>query len=276
VPYVSVGKENSASTDLYYEDHGSGQPVVLIHGWPLSGAAWEKQVPALLDAGHRVITYDRRGFGDSSKPAAGYDYDTFADDLDRVMTTLDLRDAVLVGHSMGTGEVTRYLGKYGSGRVNRAVLVGVMPPFLLKTADNPTGVDQSVFDGIMSSIAKDRHAYAWDFIENFYNADVLGGDRVSDEVLRSGWNLAEESSAKAFADSVPAWLTDFRADVQRVDVPMLMIHGDSDRILPIESTAVPYSKMVGDSRLVTVPGGPHGIPWTHADLVNRELMSFIG
>jgi non-heme chloroperoxidase len=276
VPYVSVGKENSASTDLYYEDHGSGQPVVLIHGWPLSGAAWEKQVPALLDAGHRVITYDRRGFGESSKPAAGYDYDTFADDLDRVMTTLDLRDAVLVGHSMGTGEVTRYLGKYGSGRVDRAVLVGVMPPFLLKTADNPSGVDQSVFDGIMSSIAKDRHAYAWEFIENFYNADVLGGDRVSDEVLRSGWNLAEESSAKAFADSVPAWLTDFRADVQRVDVPMLMIHGDSDRILPIESTAVPYSKMVGDSRLVTVPGGPHGIPWTHADLVNRELMSFIG
>jgi non-heme chloroperoxidase len=276
VPYVSVGKENSASTDLYYEDHGSGQPVVLIHGWPLSGAAWEKQVPALLDAGHRVITYDRRGFGDSSKPAAGYDYDTFADDLDRVITTLDLRDVVLVGHSMGTGEVTRYLGKYGSGRVNRAVLLGVMPPFLLKTADNPTGVDQSVFDGIISSIAKDRHAYAWDFIENFYNADVLGGDRVSDEVLRSSWNLAEESSAKAFADSVPAWLTDFRADVQRVDVPMLMIHGDSDRILPIESTAVPYSKMVGDSRLVTVPGGPHGIPWTHADLVNRELMSFIG
>jgi non-heme chloroperoxidase len=276
VPYISVGKENSASTDLYYEDHGSGQPVVLIHGWPLSGAAWEKQVPALLDAGHRVITYDRRGFGDSSKPATGYDYDTFADDLDRVMTTLDLRDAVLVGHSMGTGEVTRYLGKYGSGRVNRAVLLGVLPPFLLKTPDNPTGVDQSVFDGIMSSIAKDRHAYAWDFIENFYNADVLGGDRVSDEVLRSGWNLAEESSAKAFADSVPAWLTDFRADVRRVDVPMLMIHGDSDRILPIESTAVPYSKMVGDSRLVTVPGGPHGIPWTHADLVNRELMSFIG
>jgi non-heme chloroperoxidase len=276
VPYISVGRENSASTDLYYEDHGSGQPVVLIHGWPLSHAAWEKQVPALLDAGHRVITYDRRGFGESSKPTWGYDYDTFADDLNTLMTTLDLRDAVLVGHSMGTGEVTRYLGKYGSGRVNRAVLLGVLPPFLLKTSDNPTGVDQGVFDGIMSSIDKDRHAYAWEFIENFYNADVLGGDRVSDQVLRSSWNLAEESSAKAFTDCVPAWLTDFRSDVQRIDVPILMVHGDQDRILPIQSTAIPYESMVRDARLVTVPGGPHGIPWTHADLVNREMLSFIG
>jgi non-heme chloroperoxidase len=276
VPYITVGRENSASTDLYYEDHGSGQPVVLIHGWPLSHAAWEKQVPALLDAGHRVITYDRRGFGDSSKPTSGYDYDTFADDLDKLMTTLDLRDAVLVGHSMGTGEVTRYLGKYGSGRVNRAVLLGVLPPFLLKTPDNPTGVDQGVFDGIISSIDKDRHAYAWEFIENFYNADVLEGDRVSDQVLRSSWNIAEESSAKAFADCVPAWLTDFRSDVERIDVPMLMVHGDQDRILPIGSTAIPYESMVRDARLVTVQGGPHGIPWTHADLVNRELLSFIG
>jgi non-heme chloroperoxidase len=276
VPYISVGRENSASTDLYYEDHGAGQPVVLIHGWPLSHAAWEKQVPALLDAGHRVITYDRRGFGESSKPTSGYDYDTFADDLNALMTTPDLRDAVLVGHSMGTGEVTRYLGKYGSERVNRAVLLGVLPPYLLKTSDNPTGVDQGVFDGIMSSIAKDRHAYAWEFIENFYNADVLEGDRVSDQVLRSSWNLAEESSAKAFADCVPAWLTDFRSDVQRIDVPVLMVHGDQDRILPIQSTAIPYENMVEDAGLVTVPGGPHGIPWTHADLVNREMLTFIG
>ena len=273
--HINVGQENSAPIDLYYEDHGSGQPVVMIHGWPLSGAAWEKQIPVLLDTGFRVITYDRRGFGASSRPATGYDYDTFAVDLDLVMTKLDLRDAVLVGHSMGTGEVTHYLGTFGSKRVSKAVLIGVLPPFLLKTPDNPTGVDGSVFEGIMAKIAKDRFAFATDFVNDFYNVDVLGGKLVSDEVVHNSWNIATKASGVAFADCVPTWLTDMRADLPRIDVPALLIHGDSDRILPIESTAIPYSKTVKNARLVTVQDGPHGIPWTHADLVNRELLNFL-
>lgn len=273
--YITVGKENSANIDLYYEDHGSGQPVVLIHGWPLSGAAWERQVPALLEAGCRVITYDRRGFGKSSRPAYGYDYDTFTRDLDQLMTKLDLRNAVLVGHSMGTGEVTHYLGMFGSERVSGGVLIGVIPPFLLKTPDNPTGVDGSVFEGIRTKIAKDRFAYAWEFVNNFYNADVIG-DRASEYVLRSSWNLAASSSGKAFADCVPAWTTDFRADLPKISIPMLLIHGDSDRILPIEATAIPFSKAVKSSRLMQIPGGPHGIPWTHAERVNAELVGFVG
>jgi non-heme chloroperoxidase len=275
MPYISVGAENSGSIDLYYEDHGSGPPVVLVHGWPLNGAAWEKQIPVLLDAGYRVITYDRRGFGSSSKPATGYDYDTFVRDLHTLVTHLDLRGTTLVGHSMGTGEVTHYLGVFGSERVSKAVLIGVLPPFLLKTSDNPTGVDREVFDGIMANIAKDRFAFAWDFVRNFYNADVLGGTLVSEEALRNSWNVAVSSAGKAFADCVPAWLTDMRADLPRIDVPLLLIHGDSDRILPIEATAVPYSGTVRDARFVRVQDGPHGIPWTHADLVNHELLDFL-
>jgi non-heme chloroperoxidase len=273
--YITVGKENSTNIDLYYEDHGSGQPVVLIHGWPLSGAAWERQAPALLDAGYRVITYDRRGFGKSSKPTFGYDYNTFTQDLNQIMTKLDLRDTVLVGHSMGTGEVTHYLGVFGSERVSKGVLVSAIPPFLLKTPDNPAGVDGSLFEGIRASIAKDRYAYAWEFLTNFYNVDVLG-DRVSEQVLRSSWNLAAASSGKAFADCVPAWTTDFRADLPKISVPILLIHGDSDRILPIEATSIPFSKTVKSSRLVQIPGGPHGIAWTHTEQVNSELISFIG
>ena len=275
MPFLSVEKPGSATVDLHYEDLGSGQPVVLIHGWPLSGAAWERQVPALLDAGHRVIAYDRRGFGASSKPATGYDYDTFAADLDRLMTTLDLRDVVLVGHSMGTGEITHYLGRYGSERVDRGVLIGVLPPFLLKTQDNPDGVDGAVFQAIEDAIRKDRYAYAWEFLENFYNSDVLGEDRISRRAMHASWNLAARSSAIGFLQCVFAWTTDFRTDLQRLDVPLLLIHGDSDRILPIEATAIPFSKGYRDSRLVTVPDGPHGIPWTHADIVNREILGFI-
>ncbi|MHB9030812.1 MAG: alpha/beta fold hydrolase [Candidatus Latescibacterota bacterium] len=273
--YITVGKENASNINLYFEDQGSGKPVVLIHGWPLNGAAWERQVPALLDAGYRVITYDRRGFGKSSHPSVGYDYDTFTEDLNQVMTTLDLRDTVLIGHSMGSAEVTHYLGTYGSDRVSKGILIGVLPPFLLKTSDNPAGVDGSVFEGIRAKIAKDRFEYAWEFVKNFYNADVLGGSLVSDQVLRNSWNVATLSSGKAFADCVLTWTTDFREDLPRINIPLLLIHGDSDRILPYDSTAVPYSKMVRNSRLVTIQGGPHGIPWTHVDLVNTEILNFI-
>ena len=275
MPYISVGVENSASIDLYYEDHGAGQPVVLIHGFPFSGTAWEKQVAALVDAGYRAITYDRRGFGKSSQPTEGYDYDTFAADLDQIMTTLDLRNVTLVGHSMGTGEVTRYLGAYGSERVNRAVVVSPIPPFLLKTADNPEGVEQSIFDGFMQAIQKDRYAFQTQFLQNFFNLDVTLGKLVSDEAVRANWNLAVSASAWATLACVPTWLTDFRDDLPRIDVPLLIIQGDADRVLPFPVTGQRMNAAVGGSRLVVLKDAPHGIPWTHADDINRELLNFI-
>ncbi|GAB1537788.1 alpha/beta hydrolase [Scytonema sp. NUACC21] len=275
MPYVTVAKENSGNINIYYEDLGAGQPVVLIHGFPLNGHSWEKQVMMLLDNGYRVITYDRRGFGNSSQPSFGYDYDTFAADLNKLMTELDLRDAVLVGFSMGTGEVTRYLGKYGSERVSKAVLMAPVPPFLLKTDDNPEGVDRSVFDGIMKSIVEDRPAYLSAFFKDFYNVDVLLGDRISNDAIQMSWNVAAGASAKGTLDCVPSWLTDFRDDLPRIDVPTLIVHGDADRILPLESTAARLPLLIKDSRLVVIPGGPHAINWTHADRVNPVLLEFL-
>jgi non-heme chloroperoxidase len=275
MPYVTVGKENSGSIDIYYEDFGAGQPIVLIHGFPLNGHSWEKQVAVLLEAGYRVITYDRRGFGNSSQPSFGYDYDTFAADLNTLMTELDLRDTVLVGFSMGTGEVTRYLGKYGSERVSKAVLMAPVPPFLLKTDDNPEGVDLRVYDEIMNSIVEDRPAYLSEFLKDFYNADVLLGDRISNEAIQMSWNIAVGASAKGTLDCVPSWLTDFRDDLPRIDVPTLILHGDADRLLPLDSTAARLPKLIKDSRLVLIPGGPHAINWTHADRVNPVLLDFL-
>jgi non-heme chloroperoxidase len=273
---ITVGQENSTPIELYYEDHGTGKPVVLIHGWPLSGASWEKQVAALLEAGHRVITYDRRGFGQSSKPATGYDYDTFAEDLNKLVTKLDLRDAALVGFSMGGGEVARYLGTYGSKRVSKAVFISAVPPFLLKTADNPGGVDGAVFDGIKKGIAADRPAFLSAFLADFYNVDVLGGKRISNQVVQYNWNVAVGASAKGTLDCVTAWYTDFRKDLPRIDVPTLVVHGDSDRIVPIAVAGIPTSKSIKGARLVVVEGGPHGVTWTHPDKVNPELVSFLG
>ena len=274
--YITVGKENSGTIDLYYEDHGRGEPVVLVHGWPLSSKSWEKQVPVLLDAGYRVVAYDRRGFGNSSRPATGYDYDTLAEDLHKIMTELDLADATLVGFSMGGGEVARYLGTYGSDRVERAVFISAIPPFLLKTADNPEGVEGSTFDGIMESIAADRPAFLSGFLSDFYNVDVYGGDRVSDEVVRLSWNVAAAASPVGTLDCVSAWLTDFRGDLASIDVPVLVIHGDADRIVPLAASGKRTHELVRGSRLVVVEGGPHGITWTHADRVNRELLDFLG
>ncbi|MDQ3773131.1 MAG: alpha/beta hydrolase [Pseudomonadota bacterium] len=272
---ITVGQNNSTPIELYYEDHGSGKPVVLIHGWPLSGASWEKQVAVLLDAGHRVVTYDRRGFGRSSQPATGYTYDTFAEDLHKLVTKLDLRDFALVGFSMGGGEVARYLGTYGSERVSKAVFISSVPPFLLKTADNPEGVDGSVFEGIKKAIAADRPAFLSAFFKDFYNVDVLGGKRISDQVVQYSWNVAAAASAKGTLDCVPAWGTDFRKDLPRITVPALVIHGDADRILPITATGIRTHKAVKGARLVVVEGGPHGVTWTHADTVNPELVSFL-
>src|SRR6202790_5151230 len=276
MPYVTVGKENSGNIDLYYEDHGSGKPVVLIHGYPLSGAAWEKQTAALLAAGYRVITYDRRGFGKSSQPTSGYNYDTFSEDLHRLVTQLELRDFALVGFSMGGGEVARYIGKYGSKGVSKAVFIASVPPFLLKTPDNPEGVDGSVFEGIQKAVAADRYAFFTEFFKNFYNTDVLLGKRVSEAAIQASWNIAAGASATASFACVPTWHEDFRKDLTRVDVPALVIHGDADRIVPISAAGLRTAKLIKGARLAVVKDGPHCITWTHAEEVNRELINFLG
>jgi non-heme chloroperoxidase len=276
MPYVTVGKENSGNIELYYEDHGSGKPVVLIHGYPLSGASWEKQVPVLLNAGYRVITYDRRGFGNSSRPTDGYNYDTFAEDLHKLVTHLKLQDFTLVGFSMGGGEVARYIGKYGSKGVSKAVIIGGVPPFLLKTNDNPEGVDASVFEGIEKAVAADRYAFFTEFFKNFYNTDLLLRKRVSEQAVHASWNVAVGASATASLACVPTWHEDFRQDVARIDVPTLVIHGDNDRIIPITAAGLRTAKLVKGARLLVVKGGPHCIPWTNAEEVNAELLSFLG
>ncbi len=276
MPYVNVGTENSAAVQIYYQDLGAGQPVVLIHGFPLSGRSWEKQSLALLAAGgYRVITYDRRGFGRSSQPSWGYDYDTFAQDLQHLLTSLDLRDVVLAGMSMGGGEVARYLGRYGSDRIAKAAIISGVPPFLLKTPDNPDGVDKSVFDGIVDDIAADRLAYQSKFLHDFYNLDTFLGTRVSEEVVRDSWNVAASASPTGTAACVPAWYTDFRKDLPRIDVPTLVMHGDADRVLPIAVTGVKTHEGIKNSKFVVVPGAPHGLLWTHAEQVNAELLGFL-
>jgi len=272
---VTVGQENNTDIEIYYEDHGAGQPVVLIHGYPLSGRAWDKQVPALLNAGHRVITYDRRGFGQSSQPATGYDYDTFAADLHTLLEHLDLRDAVLVGHSMGTGEVTRYLSSYGSARVARGVLVSPIPPFLLQTPDNPEGVPQGLFDGFVQAAMADAPAWMKGFLDNFYNFDSLRGTLVSDQAYQASWNLAVTASATAAVACIGTWTTDFRADLAKIDVPVLLLHGDADQVLPLDKTAKRLPGLIRDVELTVIEGGPHAIPWTHAGQVNAALLDFL-
>jgi len=273
--FITVGEENSAPIDLYYEDHGSGSPVVLIHGYPLNGTSWEKQLPDLLAAGHRVITYDRRGFGKSSQPTTGYDYDTFADDLNKVLTALELRDVALVGFSMGGGEVVRYCGKFGTDRISRVAILGGVPPYLLKGTDNPDGVDRSVFDGIANAIRQDRYAFFTDFFKNFFNADKLLGNRVTEDAMRACWNTAIGSSPTATLACVPTWYTDFRGDVEQVDVPTLVIHGDADRIVPFEASGAKTARQIEGAKLVVVKDGPHCITWTHPEVVNPELVRFL-
>ena len=275
MPYLTVGKENSGDIELYYEEHGSGQPVVLIHGYPLSGASWEKQVPVLLDAGYRVITYDRRGFGKSSQPTTGYNYDTFAEDLRALLNQLKLRDVVLAGFSMGGGEVARYLGKYGSRGVSKAVIIAGVPPYLLKTADNPEGVDGSVFDGIRKAVSADRYAFFTGFFQNFYNTDVFLGKRVSEQAVQASWNIAAGASATASLACVATWHEDFRKDLTRIDVPTLVMQGDGDRILPIAATGLRAAKLIKGARLLVVKDGPHAVTWTHAEEVNSGLLSFL-
>jgi len=276
MPYVTVGNENSAPIKLHYEDHGVGRPVVLIHGFPLNGRAWERQERALLAAGFRVITYDRRGFGRSSQPVTGYEYDTFAADLDKLLSTLDLQGVCLAGHSMGGGEIARYLGRYGSDRVRRAAIVSGIPPYLLKTPETPNGVPQEVFDEIAGALTADRAAYFTEWNKNFFNLDETLGKRISAEVVQDAWNTAVGASPEGTIACVATWHTDFRADLPKIDIPVLVLHGTADRILPIEACGPRTHELIPGSEYVAIEGAPHGLTWTHADEVTGHLLRFFG
>ncbi|MCK8467380.1 alpha/beta hydrolase [Microbacterium sp. KSW4-16] len=276
--YITVGNENSTPIELYYEDQGSGQPVVLIHGYPLDGHSWERQTRELLAQGYRVITYDRRGFGGSSKVNVGYDYDTFAADLNTVLETLDLRDVVLVGFSMGTGELARYVATYGHDRVAKLAFLAPLEPFLVQRDDNPEGVPQEVFDGIEAAAKGDRFAWFTDFYENFYNLDENLGSRISEQAVTGSWNVAIGSAPVAAYAVVSSWIEDFRGDVEAVRAaakPTLILHGTKDNILPIDATARRFHQAVPDADYVEVEGAPHGLLWTHADEVNAALKDFL-
>ncbi|MBB5785195.1 alpha/beta fold hydrolase [Nonomuraea jabiensis] len=275
--HIKVGTENSTDVELYYEDQGSGQPVVLIHGYPLNGHSWERQTRELLAAGYRVITYDRRGFGQSSKVGSGYDYDTFAADLNTLLETLDLREAILVGFSMGTGELARYVKNHGHERVAKLAFLASLEPYLVKADDNPAGVPQSVFDGIVATARADRYAWFTQFYKDFYNLDENLGTRISQEVVAANWNTATTSAPVAAYAVVAAWIEDFRQDVAAVRAagkPSLILHGTRDNILPIDATGRRFHEAFPEAHYVEVEGAPHGLLWTHADEVNEALLAF--
>ncbi len=273
---IPVGRENSKPIELHYEDQGFGAPVVLLHGWPLGSDCWERQVMALLDAGMRVITYDRRGFGRSSPAASGYDYDTFAEDLNQLLTVLDLHDVTLVGHGMGAGEVTRYLGTYGSERVSRAVLIAAPPPFEHEEVGNSANLGRPVLDDMRAALAHDRPAFLRDFLERACNFDALGGKLVSPESLQASWFQAIAAPATGMRQSLACWKMDFRDDLPRIDVPTLVIHGDADRVHPLGIAGRPLAAGIDGARLLVIPGAPHNLLWTHAAALNSELIRFLG
>jgi non-heme chloroperoxidase len=275
--FLKVGEENSTSVELYYEDHGSGSAVVLIHGWPLSGRSWEDQVPALIEAGHRVITYDRRGFGKSSQPYGGYEYDTFAADLATLLEHLDLRDATLVGFSMGGGEVARYISRYGTDRVSKAVLAAAVPPYLYQSDDNPEGgLDNATIEQFKYGVRGDRIVFLDEFTTNFFAA----GDRsdlISEPSRLYHREIAAFASPKGTLECIDAFsYTDFRDDLSKIDVPTLIIHGDSDAIVPFEVSGKRSHEAIANSSLVLIEGAPHGFNATHADQFNRALLDFLG
>ncbi len=263
------------ATQIYYEDVGKGQPVVLIHGWPLSGRMWEGQVNALTDAGYRCVTYDRRGFGSSGRPAGGYEYDTFASDLRDVVTALNLRNAVLAGFSMGGGEVARYLGRYGEDRVAGAMLVAAVPPFLLKTADNPEGIDRAVFDGMLAGVKRDRIGFLADFVKLFYNWEP-GTSKLGEDVLAYSKSLAWIASPLATQQCIVAFgTTDFRKDLEKITVPVLVVHGDADRIVPFDVSGKRAAAMIKGSRVEVMHGAPHGLTATHGSDLNNLMLGFL-
>ncbi|MFE6870906.1 alpha/beta fold hydrolase [Kitasatospora sp. NPDC057692] len=276
MPFITVGQENTAPIELHYEDRGTGQPVVLIHGFPLNGDSWERQSAALLDAGYRVITYDRRGFGSSSQPTTGYDYDTFTADLHTLLETLDVRDAVLVGFSMGTGETARYVAKYGTERIAKVAFLASLEPWLLKNDENPEGAaPKEFFDGVVAAVKADRFAFYTNFFSDFYNLDENLGTRISEEAVRNSWNVAASGGAFAASAAPSTWYTDFRADVASIDIPALILHGTGDRTLPIDATARQFHKALPAADYVEIEGAPHGLLWTHAEEVNAALLAFL-
>lgn len=270
----SIQTSGPNATELHYYEQGQGQPVVLIHGWPLSHRMWESQITALAEAGYRVVAYDRRGFGQSGRPSGGYDYDTFAADLNEIITQLDLRDVALAGFSMGGGEVARYIGRYGTGRVSKAMLLGAVPPYLLKTDDNPEGVDKSVFDGMLAAVKKDRIAFLGDFFYGFYNLDKDTQDG-QELVAFSKW-IAWEASPLATRECIEAFgTTDFRTDLAKFDVPTMVVHGDADQIVPLAVSGQRSHAMIAGSRLEVVAGAPHGFAATHAEQLNALMLDFL-
>ena len=276
MPHVKARTDAHDQVELHYEDHGTGKPVVLIHGWPLSGRSWEAQVPALVEAGYRVVTYDRRGFGGSSQPFEGYDYDTFADDLDAVLTGLDLREATLVGFSMGGGEVVRYIARHGTDRVAKAVLAAAVPPYLFKSDDNPDGgLDDATIEAFETGVRTDRIAFLDEFTRNFFAAGTRT-DLVSEPFRLYNRDIAAFASPKGTLDCIAAFgRTDFRGDLEKVDVPTLVIHGDSDAIVPFEVSGKRSAEAIEGSTLVVVEGGPHGLNATHPQQFNQALLDFL-
>jgi len=275
VATITVGEENSTPIELYYEDHGSGPPVVLVSGWPLDSRSWEPQVLPLLQAGHRVIVYDRRGFGRSSRPTEGYDFDTLAGDLDKLLTALDLDDATVVGFSLGTGELARYVGTFGTARLAACVFIESLAPSFVKSAENPKGVDQEGVDGVRQAIVDDRAAWLNGLLGDFLNLDDYLGERVSKDTVHTIWNAGSEASPIATWACVLTWLEDFEEDIKRIDVPTLILHGTADRILSIEGQGRRLHAALPDARYVEIEGGPHVLCVTHADEVNRELLAFL-
>ena len=272
---IRVGQENSAPIELHYDDLGSGEPVVLLHGWPLDSRSWEPQVPVLLEAGHRVITYDRRGFGRSSRPATGYDFDTLADDLNAVLNELDLRNATLVGFSLGTGELARYVGKYGTGRLKGCVIIESLAPSFARSEANPQGVDQAGVAAVQQTIRADRFAWLTGLLHDFLNLDEYLGKRVSEDTVRASWNAGAEASPIATWACPAGWLDDFSDDITRIDVPTLIVHGTADRILPVDATGPRTHEQIKGSEYVPIQGADHGLCWTHAEEVNAELLRFL-
>src|SRR5271166_1117853 len=275
MPFITVGKENTADINLYYEDHRSGPAVVLLSGWPLDSRSWEPQTHALLAAGHRVISYDRRGFGQSSRPADGYNFDTLAGDLDKLLTELDLRDATLIGFSLGTGEVARYIGTYGTGRLRSCVFIESLAPSFVTSDENPNGVDQATIDTIRQAILVDRPAWLTGLLAYFLNLDELLGKRVSEETVRYSWNAGAAASPWATWACVLTWLEDFHQDIKRIDVPTLILHGTADRILSVEGQGRRMHAALPDAHYAEIEGGPHVMCVTHAKEVNRELLAFL-
>jgi pimeloyl-ACP methyl ester carboxylesterase len=274
--FVTVGSENGTPIELHYDDRGDGRPVVLIHGYPLDGTAWEFQEQVLLDAGYRVITYDRRGTGRSSAPSIGFDVDTFAADLNALIEHLDLNDATLVGFSMGTGEVARYLSTYGSTRIRSAAFLASLQPFLGKTDTNPDGpLDEATVDGMVAEVRHDRYSFFTEFLRNFYNLDDYLDVRVSEPTIRAHWTLATTNSAIGAWAVIPTWATDFRDDIPNINVPTLIVHGTADRILPIDVTGRPFSRLLPKATYVEIEDAPHGLIVTHATAVNETLLPFL-